>query len=190
MIRSLTQTRLRSKNLIDIDEVKAHLRVTGTDDDDYIGALIKAAQEKVEADTRRAFLQAEYELVIETLDNVFDLPKSPVISLDGISVRDNLGQWVEQEEYHFTPGEPATVWLPRSYSSSARIIKIEYTAGLQGEGASPNIVVQNIPEVIKQAMKLLISHWYDNRSATSVLDMKYLPIGYDALIAPHKIYGV
>lgn len=44
-----------------------------------------------------------------------------------------------------------------------------------------------LPPDLRRAMLLLISHWYENREASSVVDMKSLPMGVDSCLWHYRI---
>lgn len=44
-----------------------------------------------------------------------------------------------------------------------------------------------LPPDLRRAMLLLISHWYENREGSSVVDMKQLPMGVDACLWHYRI---
>lgn len=58
-------------------------------------------------------------------------------------------------------------------------VQITFTTGY-GEDAT------KVPASIKVAIMLLAAHWYENREATSGIDVRKLPLSVDALITPHR----
>ena len=51
------------------------------------------------------------------------------------------------------------------------------------------MTVNTCPEDVKQAMLLLISHWYTNRDAAATQVPKAIDMGVDALLADHIFEG-
>lgn len=43
-----------------------------------------------------------------------------------------------------------------------------------------------LPAALHQAILLLVGHFYENRSATSAEQLRYIPVGVDRLIAPFR----
>jgi uncharacterized phiE125 gp8 family phage protein len=43
---------------------------------------------------------------------------------------------------------------------------------------------------MRQAMLLLIGHWFDNRSQSTGFQTHNIPMGVSAILAPHKVWGV
>jgi len=62
-------------------------------------------------------------------------------------------------------------------------ISVEYVAGYASAG--------QIPEGIRQAILLLVAHFDRNREATVIstsrMSVSELPLGVDALLAPHVV---
>lgn len=53
-----------------------------------------------------------------------------------------------------------------------------------GHGLNPG----GIPEPLRQAILLMVGHWYESREAVTASAMSELPLGASALIAPYRIY--
>ncbi len=76
---------------ISLTEAKAHLRVTGADDDTLITALIAAARKWVENYTRRALVLSEMEWKLDEFDPLLRVPVSPLRSVVSITYVDENG---------------------------------------------------------------------------------------------------
>ena len=50
---------------VTLEEAKAHLRLEGDSDDDYVSALLTAARERVELFLRRALITQAFEYVLD-----------------------------------------------------------------------------------------------------------------------------
>lgn len=72
---------------------------------------------------------------------------------------------------------------PPLFADTAMPVTLSFTAGYGGEAA--------VPSPIKQAIRLLVSHWFENREAVqSGASSVELPMGVSALIAPYRMRGV
>ena len=73
---------------VSLDEVKAHLKVDGTDDDALIGALITAARAQAEWHTHRAFVTQDWIYWRDELPDhgVVKIPLAPLQSLSSITL--------------------------------------------------------------------------------------------------------
>ena len=170
-------------------EAKAFLRVEHTADDDLIGALIKAARCEVEAATRRALITQGFRIVLDCW------PKSgrvvsPVSSLRSVTaarVRDIDGNASNLNLAIFTldtVSSPGVIEFDRGLvpepGQTIAGIEIEITAGY-GESAA------SVPEPLRQAMRLLIARYYENRDK---IESDKLPGAVAALIAPYRVVSL
>lgn len=173
---------------VSIEEAKLHLRV-GTDaDDDLISALIVAARETAEGFQNRSF-------ITQTLKEVLDhfprtphrLPRPPVSVVTSIVYTDSDGEegTVDAGSY-FLDAVSGRLVLNYGYSwpsvtlRPAAGVAITYTAGY---GAA-----EDVPARVKQAMLLMIGHWYEHReqviTGTIVAE---LPMAAKALLWQERI---
>lgn len=172
---------------ITLDEAKAHLRVSITDDDALITALIVAARERAEQETRRALITQTWDATGRYFPGVIRLPKPPLISITHLKYFDtaNVEQTLDAATFYKTaaPAGPdaspgrislryGQVW-PSVYAEED-VVTVRFVAGYGGTAS--------VPQTIKQGMLLAIGHWYANRETavvgTIVAD---LPLGSKAL---------
>jgi hypothetical protein len=179
-------------------------------DDTYITGLIVAAREHVENLTNRAIYNRTMELWLDFFPfpdysgtiNLNDrhcpygsfwhkiairLPKPSAVSVQSVTYTDLNGttQTIDPSLYYLDPNsEPARIvpkpgiYWPYSQSYLPGSVCVSYTAGTYGDG----VTVDNCPMTIKQAMLLLVSHWYTNREAASAAPPKEIDIGVKALL--------
>lgn len=150
---------------VSLPEAKRQCFVTSDLDDSLIARLVSAAREYAETKTWRAIIKAKYVFSIDEFPNEIELPKPPAIDVEKIDYINTLGVLTElnSDDYQVdTDNEPArirpiTSWpatKPGTYGS----IKVYYTAGYNNEP----------PEQIKQAILMIVKHWYDNPEAVVV----------------------
>lgn len=153
---------------VSLAEAKAHLRVDVgfTSEDGLIGSLITTAREICEGRTWRAFIEQTRKLFLDAWpDNeIIEIPYPPLLSIESITYFDENGtsQTMAASDYqvdiYSTPGRvtPAfdTTW-PDLYDVP-HAVAIEFKAGY-GDDADA------VPAKIKQAILLLVGHWYANR---------------------------
>lgn len=85
MFKSLQRITAPSVQLVSTAEAKEHLRVTDSDEDSLIDALVVAATEKLENHLRQSFLQQTWQLRLESLPVAgVELPRSPFIVVDQV----------------------------------------------------------------------------------------------------------
>ena len=172
---------------ISLDEAKTHLRVLTSDDDGYISDLIKVARKKVEYDLRRALNSQTWKMYLDGFPangDIIRIPYPPLQSISSIKYYDtsNSQQTWSSDEYEVDIySEPARVaevygytW-PSTYSRM-NAIEITFVAGY-GDNAS------DVPWTVRQALFLLIGHYYENREATTDgRPLTSVPMGYENLI--------
>lgn len=171
---------------ITLDEAKAHLRVSITDDDALITALIVAARERAEQETRRALITQTWDATGRYFPGVIRVPKPPLISVTHVKYFDtaNVEQTLNATTFYKTsaPAGPdagpgrislryGQVW-PSVYAEED-VVTVRFVAGY---GAAADV-----PQTIKQGMLLAIGHWYANRETAVVgTIVAALPMGAQA----------
>ncbi|SDX45168.1 phage conserved hypothetical protein, phiE125 gp8 family [Marininema mesophilum] len=171
-----------------LEEAKAHLRIDGNDEDSHISGLIGAAREHAESITQRAFLTQTHQLSLNGCpDEALLLPKPPIQLVQKLQYIDPLGKAQILKE-------GADFWTD-STTEPSRIVPI---AGWPATASRPGAVVidfvsgygesNDVPQPIKQAMLLMIGHWYEHREAVSETSMTTLPLAVDALLNPYRIW--
>ena len=187
---------------ITLAEAKQHLRVSTTDQDTLITALIQAAREYVELYCGRSLITQTRE---QTDDSFYDaawhhaqrLYYGPVQSITSIQYVDMNGdlQTVDTSIYTYNlVSDPATFyaaygkfWPVPRFQKDAVIIT--YVAGYAGTG-SPLDLRGGVPEMIKTAIKMLVGHYYDNARESSTLaapGLQVVPMGVETLLMPYRM---
>jgi uncharacterized phiE125 gp8 family phage protein len=173
-------------------EAKAHLRVDLSDDDTLIDGLIAAARAWAERFTRRAFVTQTWTLYADAFPGSnaapIRLPKPPIQSVDSIIYVDSDGASQTWNAANYTldsksePGRvlPAynQVWpVTRSVPNA---VAVQYIAGYGGASA--------VPQAIKQAILLLVGHWYAHReSVAHAQTVIEVPQGVEALLWAYRV---
>ena len=158
-----------SSEPITLSEAKAQLRVESdfTDDDTWITTAITVVREQVEAFTNRALMPQSFELAVSEFSDEIELPKPPYSSLSSIQYYDldNALQTLASSYYLVNDyTEPAEIakktdqTYPDTYDRPDAV-RIAFSSGY-ADAAS-------VPSSIKQAMLMLLTDLYDNRSASS-----------------------
>ena len=151
-------------------EATSHLRVDITDDNTYIqSTLIPAAREYCEGVLNRALITQSWELSFDDWpDFPVSIPVPPLTSVDSITYYDsaNAVYILDPATYYVDiDSEPGRVTMnsglsvPNVTLRDINAVKIAFTAGY---GAAALVPVK-----VKQAMLLLIGHWYVNRESVS-----------------------
>jgi uncharacterized phiE125 gp8 family phage protein len=188
---------------ITVAEAKAHCNVTHADDDDLFSALVTAAREACEIETNRCFVWSTFELRLDAFSRggyqEIRLPNPPLIRVNSIQYydADNALQELGSDNFEVDDkSEPARIrpapdqsW-PATKSRMNAVI-VSYVAGYPVDDAgSPADYAAGVPESVKQAMKLVIGHLYNNRDevmAGAGLQAVQLPQGAKWLLWRHRV---
>ena len=173
-------------------EAKTHLRVDGSDDDTYIDSLIQAAREYCELVTRRAFIHRTscmYLRQIPTTD-ILELPQPNLSSVTHIKYYDSTDtlQTLSSAAYRVdTTSLIGAVVIKDGYAWPSVIgdrndaIQITY---VHGYGAAASAV----PKAVKQAMLLLIGHWFRSRESVIIgVVSKELEFTTDRILSAYQV---
>lgn len=181
-----------SEEPITTAEAKLHLGIASavTGHDTYIDNLITAARKYAEDYTNRSFVTTEWQLVFDQIpysERCIKLPRSPTQSVESIEYVDSNGvtqTWSDTDYIVSTAREPGMVALGYEKNwPSARLqadaITISYTAGY-GDAA-------DVPQVIKQAILLIVGHWFANREAVAVGNYNEVPMAASCLLNTYRV---
>lgn len=184
-----------------LEDAKAHLRVTSSDEDALIISWILAAWQKVERDTGLVLLTSEWRMYVHAYpawNQPLRLPLWPIQSIDTFDYVDSAG--VTQT---VMSGSPASIPYIVDYGTRPVLLHLE------NEDTWPSDLRTNQPGTIEvtagwthpelipadllQAMRLLIGESDLNREHSvsgQGVTVTPVPIGYDQWIAPWVLPGV
>jgi uncharacterized phiE125 gp8 family phage protein len=169
-------------------ELKAFLKVDGTDEDALIGQVATAARAHLEALTAKAFVTQGWRIRRDAwpIHGRLSFPIGPIASLDGVSVTTATGELSLSLDQFRLDGEglpPRLSWTPSVVATPAvpmAGIAIDITAGYGAPAA--------VPAPLKQAVRLLTAHWFENRMLVSIgHEVAVMPRTVEALIAPFLV---
>ena len=193
---SITEITRPAAYPITLSEAKAHLNIEHGDDDAIIGAMIASATDYAESYTNRDFIQRTWAYSFDSLSGGgFLLPKSPVQSVSSITYIDGDGasQTLSTDVYDLDSGvTPSLVYLKYNQSwpatrSQRNAITVTFISGYAGLG-SPVDVRGGVPDVIRQAVKLLIGDNYANRENIIVGASLANTKASDSLLSAYRVY--
>ena len=162
-------------------------------DDTLLTALIQAAREYVEGYQNRALCTQTWELVLDNwpIRDSIEMPKPPLQSVSSIKYKDSAGTeatWADTN-YIVDPDSflgrvvlADNISWPTVTLYPAGGIRIQFVAGY-GLAAS-------VPQTTRQAMLLLIGHWYENREGSSERSMQEIPFAVKALLDLNRVIPV
>lgn len=189
---------LTSDEPVSIDEAKTQCRrdLDFTDDDLWFERAIEAARQLVEASTGVRCLTGRFEVqAAGWACEAIRCPKAPLVSVESVTYVDTAGvtQTLATSQYVVMPsalGPPPTVgWIERAYGATwpsvrgqGNAVKVTFTAGYGTAAGS-------VPAALRQAMLLLIGHWYEARGAVVVGTIsKEVELAYTSLVDHWRVY--
>lgn len=175
-------------------EAKLHCRIDHSTEDDLVDSLIRAAREYVENYTGRRLMEQTWKAFYDEFPSKFYLPTAPVQSVTHIKYTDINGTQTTWSTTYWEANiyeEPAEIEL--KYSQSYPIVTLKTVNPIEVQFVAGYTSAANVPMPIRQAMYLLIEHWYRNRGAVTVGNTAAaisapLQMGVDSLLAPYRLY--
>ena len=149
---------------LNLEEVKLHLRINPGDtseDIDILTPLISAAREYCENYCGKSLAEQTITVYSE-MSGTLTLPRAPVISVDSVTVDGEAVEYTaDVRRGTVTVNKPGAV--------------ITYTGGYE-----------ETPYLVRQAMLLLIGHWYTNREAVMQGSTTEIDIAVRAMLNQYK----
>lgn len=175
---------------ISLTDAKSFLRVETSADDVLISALVTTSRLQIEAALDLALIHQTWSLLLDVWPQTphITMPFAPVAHLVAVNTYDRDGD--------ATPIPLASFELDNA-SSSPRLlrrngfatttpmralnaIEISFVAGY---GATAD----SVPEPIRQALRLLVAHWYEHRDPGEVdVPAANVPASVSSLLAPYR----
>lgn len=175
-------------------ELKAHCRVTTSDEDTLIDAYAKACRMTLERMTGIVFIDTTFDEYLDAFpcDDVIRLYRGPLISVSSLKIINTSGTettLVENTDFVIDTKSrqpricPAygTVWSPTRNQMNA--VHVTYKAGYSSAA--------NVPEDLKQLLKLFFTIAYENRSPLMGASQDEVPVpaSFRQMIANHAIWS-
>ncbi|MGU3577091.1 head-tail connector protein [Brucellaceae bacterium C25G] len=176
---------------VTLDELKEAARVDFTDDNRILEAYLDAAIDHLDGWSGvlgRAIIDQEWQINASVWPSYgivlpFGDVSAATIKYVGVS-----GDELTLPDSAYEVVETATGSMlrfrrdfdrPALAGDRSDAVHITFTTGYGADASK-------VPPSIKVAIMLLATHWYENREATSGIDVRKLPLAVDALITPHR----
>lgn len=184
---------------VTLSELKAHCRVTSSDEDTYLGGLLKAARVKVEEYTGRALITQTLRWELDRFPHRGHLlfPRAPVQLVEELRTFDEddvTGTVMDEDDYVVdVQSEPARLVLKSGVAwptdlEVARAVRTTFVAGY-APTESPD-AGEGVPEQLKLAIKMLALTWYEHRGTlTQLANLKEVPGGIDAILGDFRAWN-
>jgi uncharacterized phiE125 gp8 family phage protein len=180
---------------LEVEEVKSHLRITGTDEDAFIASIIlPSARESVEVALNRALISQTWEWVFDggfPGSGTLHFPKGSLQSVTHVkytNTADVETTWADSNYTVETRGEFGRLWLKDGITwpddvklSTPGVAWIRFVAGYGDDG-------DDVPAGIRHLILLMCGQIYEHReptvTGTTVMD---IPLTWRYLVTQHMI---
>ena len=168
--------------VIPTSELKNHLRVTTSDDDSLINSYRTAACQFVENYCNTRLTSQSVYFYARSFGAIAEFPISPVISVAAVEYNTSQsGSYISYNSSNY-------------YVESSRIpalIKFITAASVDNNALAPIRITATCgyattPEPLVQAVRLLVAHFYENRQAAEVGNVREIPLGIKSLMNTYR----
>lgn len=193
--KTFDMQKLLSDNIIDLatrllPEVKTHLRVVHTKEDDLIKDKIVSAIKIYQDYTDRVLTESKYIIGLDSFpsSSIINISPSPLKSVESIKVKSSHkpSEFIPMLESNYVIddiSEPARIQIIKrpNVINQINAIKIEYVVG-------ENYSIDNLPKNSKAVIMLMCGHLYENREevVTGTIATQ-LPMAAEKLIAGDRV---
>jgi uncharacterized phiE125 gp8 family phage protein len=179
---------------VTLTEAKAQLRVASdnTDDDTMISALLQATTDHLDGWSGvlgRCLVTQTWSASFDGFSGRFlRLPFPDVTAIASVTYQDadDAEQTVNAASYAIKEDAlSAYLFFAESFTIPTvyhrpDAVTVTFTAGYGAASA--------VPQAIKHAMLMLVSHWYENREAIQIgQGVSEIPMAVDALLTPYRV---
>lgn len=169
----LTQVTAPESYPVSLADIKSHLRIDASTEDDLLTVYLQAATGWLETETQRAYVQQTWKYQLDAFSDRIYLPLPPLVSVTHVKYYDseNVQQTLSSSNYHVVTGAKAqgyvekmsTVSWPTTYDRPDAV-EIQYACGYS-----------TIPPQAVHAIKLLVGGYYEEREAQGYTQAKDNP---------------
>lgn len=175
---------------ITVADIKHHLVLDTTTDDDYLESLILSSQKKLENDARTLLVQ-QNKTLSSIYINCFAFDYSNVVSINQVQYYNSEGTLITYDNSNYYLDTDSNQLVLQSSATSPAFVnnrnkrpwRISYTAGFANSAGTATLERAKIPQDLIQALRLLVAFYYENRDAvvTGTIATE-LPLGYQNIV--------
>lgn len=168
--------------VISTADLKAHLRVTSSDEDSLIESYRTAACEFVENYCNTRLTSQHVYFYAHSFAALGEIPIAPVQSVTAV-------------QYKATKDGDYLTWADSNYyielARNPALIKFIAVPSVDANAITPirikcNCGYTSTPEALVQAVRLLVAHMFENRQAAEVGNIKEIPLGIYSLMNTYR----
>lgn len=181
---------------VSLAEARAHLQDPPQQDDAMISTLITVARQYIEEVASIRFMTQTWDIFLEEFpdDEDIDLPFAPLQSVTYLKYTDsaNTQYTFSSSLYHVdTAHEPGEITL--AYGEQWPTVTLKTSNPIVVRAVFGYASASDVPAPLRQAMLLLIEHYYTNRGLVVISDRAgardvEIPFTVSALIAPYRLW--
>lgn len=169
-------------SVISTADLKAHLRVTSSDEDSLIESYRTAACEFVENYCNTRLNSQNVYFYAHSFAALGEFPIAPVQSVTAV-------------EYKATKDGAYLSWAATNYytelARNPALIKFIAVPSVDANAITPIRITcvcghSSTPEALVQAVRLLVAHMFENRQAAEVGNIKEIPLGIYSLMNTYR----
>jgi len=176
---------------LSLDESKLFLRVEHNADDQLITALITAARLHIEAQVQAALITQNWRLTLDDwpCQGRILVRPGPLQAVIAARIFDMQGHAQAVDLQAFVTVQGASTlsfmsWALPVPGRAAAGVELDLKVGFAD-------AANDVPQPLRQAIRLLVAHWYENRGlVASTGQMAVLPATVAALIAPYRMLAL
>ncbi|MEO1542992.1 MAG: head-tail connector protein [Pseudomonadota bacterium] len=175
---------------VSLDEVKAHLKVDGSEEDLLIASLILTSRLHIESALGLGLITQSFKLMLDAWPRggAIRLPVRPVQAVEEIRVCDADGGSAVLDastyDVDVTSAPARIVYVGGPAPKPGRSvngIEVDLVAGY-GDGPS------DVPAPIRQGLMMLVAHWYEHRDPVEIGSSRTaIPPAVSNLIKPYRL---
>jgi len=167
---------------VTVDMAKAYLKVDGNDEDVLIETLLAAATSRIEFECDLALITQWWNLYRDRWPGcgILEIPLHPVQAVEEIRVLTPQGLETVDPGLYETDfsGRPARVRALPGFPATADGLNVVEMRIRAGFGDAP----EDVPSDLRQAILMLIAHWFENREGADERNGAGLPAGVRRLM--------
>ncbi len=171
---------------VTLDMAKAYLKVDGTDEDVLIEALIAAATSRIEFECDLALITQQWSLYRDRWPGcgILEIPLHPVQAVEEIRILTAEGLVTADSAFYETDlsGRPARLRALPGFPREAEGLNVLEVRIRAGFGDAP----EDVPADLRQAILLVVAHWFENREGLDGRKGTGLPAEARRLMAPWR----
>ena len=185
---------------LSLEEVRDHLLLEDTRHDSTLNGYLQAAREFVEDHCGRALMEQIITLYLDKFpggygfDLAINLPRPPLKSVTSVKYVDTAGnqQTLTVTDDYLAEAARLGSWdnaLPRvtlawnkSWPATRVVInavEVEYKVGVTDKA--------DVPKGIKQALRLMVGHFFNNREHSIEANLQTIPLGVFDLLRNYRV---